>query len=950
MWISLIPSICRSRGIVLRVPTVTFLAARARRVKSLVSYAFHLLLLTMTFFVILPSAAICGEGEEQAGADGMWIGGNVIWPGHDLTKASVKVFRDPQFKELYTEGFLLKPEGIYTLIMDDPGTYYIVAFVDDNGNGRFDAGDGMGIYGVIDWADPDQKPKPLRLEEGTKLPGIDIQITAIVGDQGRMKPVSSPESGMVTGISGKLIWPNHEFSNAIVFVYSDPSWNNRIAQTNARKTGEYEIGVLPGRYYLLAVIDENDTNLLDVGDKFGIWGMTRFGMFPKAVKVDEEHVIKDRNILIIGQMGISGKPLPLHEVATVTKIQDTRHETQDVRREEEISSLESRVLGLESEDKIVLSGNVVWPGHDLKHGMVQAYSDPSMTVAAASYRLEPRDEGLFRLAVPPGDYYIVAGVDADGDGKYTTGDGIGAYGVANAADQMPEKLTVTTTGLQPTPTNGEINLVITAEFDASGQLKPISQYSMRESSIQHPASSIEYTGIAGRIVWEGRKISKATLIFSDEPRFESGISAPLDLNDDGSYNCSTPPGDYYIMAIMGRNDSDQAGSGDGIGFYGAGYWGAPQKVTVLEGRMTPYININVTASLGPDGKTVPIRTPGSIRFRYGEPDNIYTDPTSQEWWYWDKGISFTFEKTDAGWNLIDTYEFDPGKLQKPATEGSEKSSIQYPVSSTQNGTVYYTFDRTIWAMNADGMNRRWIAPGTRPTAARDGGKLLFLDTNGSIYLVESGNDASVGARHALPLLVLSRRKAGLQPVISHNGKVIAFTRDSGGYRRLILKNLETGEESAIPAGAMDVYHPAWSPDDELIAYSAAPFSSPDQRNRNGDIYYHDLVAGRTERVSISPLDEFEPAWSPIDKRVLIYCRAEGEHAQLWIVNFDADGKPIERQLTKYGGRNPAWSPGGDKIIYENNAQLWTINPDGSDESPMIVDGEPILGLDPFWTR
>ena len=101
---------------------------------------------------------------------------------------------------------------------------------------------------------------------------------------------------------------------------------------------------------------------------------------------------------------------------------------------------------------------------------------------------------------------------------------------------------------------------------------------------------------------------------------------------------------------------------------------------------------------------------------------------------------------------------------------------------------------------------------------------------------------------------------------------------------------------------------------------------------------------------MSELDEFAPAWSPIGERALVYCRAEGEHAQLWLVKFDADGKPVERQLTKYGGQNPAWSPSGDRIIYENNAQLWTIRPDGSDEMPIVVDDKPIFGLDPFWTR
>ena len=881
-------------------------------------------------FTILSSPDVYGQEKEQAGTDGIWIGGKVIWPGHDLTKASVKVYKDPQFEELYTEGLLLRPEGVYTLSIEHVGTYYIVAFVDNNGSNRFDAGDGMGMYGITDWADPDQKPKPIRLESGMKLPGIDIQITAVVDDQGRMKPISASESGVGTGIAGKLIWLNPpslekedegEFSNAILFVYSDPSWNNRITQTKVGETGEYEVSVPAGRYYLLAIIDENNTNLLDVGDKFGIWGMTKFGMFPKAVEVNAGNITESRNILIIGQMSISGKSLPLDAEASPASAQNDK----------------TAIL----EDKISLSGNVVWPGHSLKFGMVQAYSDPSMTMVAALAKTD--EKGRFRIAVPAGDYYIVAGVDADGDEKYTAGDGIGAYGAANAADQMPKKLTVVAD-----PKNEEINLVITAEFDDSGQLKPISPYSILTPSpprflASSAPPSIQYAGISGKIVWEGAEISKATLIFSNEPRFESGIRTPLQLSEDGSYNCLTPPGDYYVMATMDRDENDEVGTGDGVGFYGAGYWGTPQKVTVLEGGITPFININVTALFGPDGELLPIQTPGSVRFRYGEPDDVLSEHTAdratQEWWYWDRGIVFTFEKTDAGWNLIDTSDFTP---MEPDTSEKTPSSSQ-AAKENSNGMLYYTFDRSIWAMDADGTNRRWIAPGTRPTTTSDGSKLLFLDTSGNIYLAEPENDAPAQ-------LVLNRRKAGLQPAISHSGKVVAFTRSSGDYRQMILKNLETGAESAIPAGTMELYHPAWSPDDELIAYSAAPPSSSDQRDRNRDIYYYDIAAGRTDRVSTSPLDEFDPAWSPGNKRALVYCRAEGDHAQLWIVNFDTDGKPIEQQLTKLGGRNPAWSPEGDKITYENNAQLWTIKPDGSDGGPILVDDEPVFGMDPFWTR
>ena len=876
---------------------------------------FRLVIISCLFiiaFAVFSSTAYSQE-KEQADEDEMWIGGQLIWTGHDLSSATVEVYRDLKFTDLYTSGLLLNKEGMFSLSINDPGTYYIVAFVDSNGNGKFDSGDGMGMYGVREWADATQNPGPIKLDIGMKLPGIDIQITAIAGDQGRMIPLKLSESQVVTGISGKLIWPEHKLSNAILFAYSDPSWNNRIAQIDVKETGEYEISLPAGKYYLLAVIDENNTNLLDVGDRFGVWGMTKFGMFPKAIEVKDGYVSRARNILIIGQMGTSGKPLPLQEAKKADKT-------------------------VAPADKILLSGNVIWPDHDLRFGMVQAYSDPSMTVAVAQAKTD--DKGKFRLLIPPGDYYVVAGVDTDGDGKYTSGDGIGAYGAANAAVEMPKKLTVVKALQQD-----EINILVTAEFDDSGQLKHISEQVQQASvDLSSRTAATASSGMSGRVVWEGVKLSRAMLIFSDESSFESGAKIPLELGDGGSYSCSTPPGDYYIMAIADRNENDLIDFGDGRGFYGIGYRGKPQKVTVLDGWVTPFINISMTESFGPDGQAAPIKTSKSIRFWYGEPGNIYADqnadPPTQEWWYWGRGFAFTFEETDAGLNLVDTNEFTPVDPDRPTKRVTERASSE---ESNSGGTLYYTFDMIIWAADADGANQRWVVTGTQPTATSDGSKLLFLDTNGSTYLIEPEGDAPAQ-------VILGRRKAGLQPAISHNGKAAAFTQSIGGLRGIVLKNLETEEESPIPAGAMDLYHPAWSSGDESVVYAASPPSSGDQRELNRDIYYYNLTTGRTHRVSTNSLDEFGPAWSPVDNRTLIYCRAEDEHSQLWIVRFDDDGKPVERQLTKYGGRSPAWSPGGDKIVYENNAQLWTISPNGSGEGPLTVDDEPIFGLDPFWTR
>lgn len=847
--------------------------------------------------------------KEPANKDGMWVGGKIIWPGHDLSNATVELYKDPKFTDLYTSGILFGDEGIYSLNIKDAGTYYIVAFVDDNDSGKFDAGDGMGMYGVAEWSDSGQKPVPVQISAGMRRPNTDIAITAISSSQGSMVPISLPKSEIITGISGKLVWPGHKLSNAILFIYSDPSWNNRIAQANIQETGEYEISIPAGRYYLLAVVDENKTNLLDVGDKFGIWGMTRLGMFPKAVEVKDGQITKDRNILVTGQMSIGGKPLPLQEAAKAEADQ-------------------AAVLG----DKVILTGNVVWPDHELQFGMVQAYSDPSMTVTAAQAKAD--DKGAFRLLVPAGEYYLMAGVDVDKDGKYSSGDGIGAYGVVDVIKQMPEKLIISADSQNP-----EITLLITAVLDDSGQLVPIE---IQQDVVADASAATFSTGITGVVTWEGRRLLKALLVFSDEARFEGGTGTPLELGDDGSYSCATPPGDYYIMVIADINENNTIDLGDGRGVYGSGYRGTPQKVTVLEDRITPNVNISITELFDSDGKKAPIKTAGSLLFWYGKPGNLYTntdgEQVTQEWWYWSRGETFVFEETEAGLNLLEIREFTPINPDAPPKRDMISSDSG---EGESDGAIYYTFDRVIWTVDPDGKNRQWVVTGTQPTGTIDGNRLLFLDTDGSIYLIEPGNENETQ-------LILERRKSGLQPAVSHSGKAVAFTHVDGGQRKIILKNVTTEEDSDIPAPAMDMYHPAWSSNDEVIAYAAALLSA-DPHDLNRDIYRYDLATNRTERVTTSPLDEFEPAWSPVNQ-TLAFCRAEDSHSQIWIIDFSDADKPTERQLTKFGGKSPAWSPDGGMIIYENNAQLWTVALDGSGEVPIIVDDKPVFGLDPFWTR
>ncbi len=283
-----------------------------------------------------------------------WISGKVIWQGHSLLITRVQVFTDPQLKSLYREGIALESDGSYALEIEEPGDYYLVAFVDRNSNRQFDAGDGIGMYGISDWADSKQKAKPIRLTKGQKVTDVNILITAFVNEHETIVPIStgSPDN-ISAGISGRILWKNHSnFTNAIVFVYSDPTWNNRISQVNVSAKGNFLVNVPPGQYYLLAVIDQNNTNLLDSGDYFGVWGMTSFDMFPKPIKVEENSIRSNRNIIIIGKINSAGKPVPIKEVSD-----------------------EKSGTTVQNKKNVTLSGKVIWSGHDVKDALIQVYSD-----------------------------------------------------------------------------------------------------------------------------------------------------------------------------------------------------------------------------------------------------------------------------------------------------------------------------------------------------------------------------------------------------------------------------------------------------------------------------------------------------------------------------------------------------------------------------------------------
>ena len=90
------------------------------------------------------------------------IKGQVFWSGKDISNTTVQVYKDKSLKEPYT-GVTQLFNGKFDIRVE-PGDYYLVAFVDLDRSGKFDLGDGMGVFGVTNWNNPTQEKRLISID------------------------------------------------------------------------------------------------------------------------------------------------------------------------------------------------------------------------------------------------------------------------------------------------------------------------------------------------------------------------------------------------------------------------------------------------------------------------------------------------------------------------------------------------------------------------------------------------------------------------------------------------------------------------------------------------------------------------------------------------------------------------------------------------------------------
>ena len=857
------------------------------------------------------------------------LSGSVIWEGQDLSHTSVSVYRDAALRELYISGVPQLGDGQFTLRVE-PGRYYIVAYVDVDKSGNFNAGDGLGIFGITDWGDEGQKYQLIEVDRGQKVPELEIPITARATHiKGKIKivPISQYEPSQLqqfqtalrtvtSGCHGTLSLgqipanPQAPLGNrkALILAYTDLSWKFRAGIARVTDTGTWTLNLMPGKYYLMAIIDNNNTNKLDTGDNFGFYGvkdMRKRGEFPEPVLISLNKFTEDIEIAITATYQIRKKT--------------------------------------STENTSILTGHVSLP--EDATAQIEVYAESTLVTPIASG--ETAAGGIFRIALPSGEYYVIVNFDADKDGRYTEGDGLGGYGTVDITTQPPAPIVLTE------GENLDIELVISARYDANGLL---------HAAPPGIETHIEQGRIAGRITWDGHSVQQGILTLSYSPDFSAPVAMPISLAGGGSYQVSVLPGIYYAMAVMDANNDGTTGITDGVGIYGTRRpaRGEPTAISVFPGQTTAHIDIDIHASyIDEKGNMAEIEDGGrwEIRKRHGEPEDIFSltrnGRVNEEWRYWTKGLGFLWKANGAGWELGNEEHFTPkdgiavSGQQSTVRSRTENSDgfRQPPTVSNSQHYIYFAYDDIIWGLAPDGSNAP-LGAGHNPTVANDG-TLLFQDREGNV-IVRSREKLN-GA------LLLDSRQMARDVAISPDANYVAYTRPEYGNRsRVVIRHIPTESEFIVPSTALQSFTPAWNRDGTVLAYvTAGTIENPDDEGHNRNIYAFDQVATSVEAIVVSPADDIEPTWSPTNPNQLAFTRIEGNYQQIWLITYSDEGVPTERQLTQKSGSHPVWiAPEGRWLLYENNGQLWQIDTENPEttEAPLMSNGQVVFGHEPAVLR
>lgn len=194
--------------------------------------------------------------------------------------------------------------------------------------------------------------------------------------------------------------------------------------------------------------------------------------------------------------------------------------------------------------------------------------------------------------------------------------------------------------------------------------------------------------------------------------------------------------------------------------------------------------------------------------------------------------------------------------------------------------------------------------------------ILALDEGGNTHLF-AYQPADAGAEPPLPLTRLTYGPwDDIDPAISSDGQRVAFASNRNGYWDIYLLDLNSGEVTRLTDTLEYEGAPAWSPDNQWLAYEAYV-------NDNLEIEIRSLTNAQDSlQLTTDPAADFSPAWSPDGRRIAFVSNRSGED-EIWMAYLDnGDTQRFEdvSQSPTSKEAHPSWSPDGSALVWASDSE------------------------------
>jgi Tol biopolymer transport system component/serine/threonine protein kinase len=197
---------------------------------------------------------------------------------------------------------------------------------------------------------------------------------------------------------------------------------------------------------------------------------------------------------------------------------------------------------------------------------------------------------------------------------------------------------------------------------------------------------------------------------------------------------------------------------------------------------------------------------------------------------------------------------------------------------------------------------------SEPGFAPDGNAVVFASTRenaGDLWLVRLDGVEPVGE----PVRLTDHPGSAAHPVVSNDGRWIAYHRVLEGRRDLWLVPAAGGEPRQFTDNEAADVHPEWSPDDSQLAFVS-------DRSGTMQVWVAPVAEGRRigeeRRVTRGEGSALFPSWSADGSRVAYVLQAANQN-EVWIAGIDGD--PPARQVTVGAGAFMVkWDHSQDRLI------------------------------------